>query len=203
MTLENSERWKQLCTLIGTEQDPNRLMQMVGELVEELDKKGRPSASQVRNLNPRAQNPYEVLRGSPFLPKFVASAIRATHAKFGTMQLLDSSQNVLRLVAHHGFERDFVDYFDTVREDSSCSCGSAMGVRSRIVVTDVATDPIFEKTREVMLRANVRACQSTPLVNRAGELMGMVSTHFDENRGLSVAESDAMDELAARFAEGM
>src|SRR4029079_15457470 len=50
----------------------------------------------------------------------------------------------------------------------------------RVVVEDVAQSPTFVGTPalEVMLEAGVRACQSTPLVERQGQILGVLSTHF-------------------------
>ena len=83
-------------------------------------------------------------------------------------------------MAHRGFQRDFLAYFDTVNCDDDCACGSALSQRSRVVVTDVATDPVFGdgESRQVILRANVQSLQSTPLVDSDGTLVGMLSTHF-------------------------
>jgi|SRR5215475_10796837 len=48
----------------------------------------------------------------------------------------------------------------------------------RVVITDVTTDPGFAPHREIALAPGFRAVQSTPLVNRAGHLVGMLSTHY-------------------------
>jgi GAF domain len=195
MTVQNSERWKQLCAQISVEQDTTRLLQMVGELVQELDAKVvRPIPHMARSANPLGSFPH---RASVL--ELLNSAMKATNAPFGTVQFLDESQAVLRIVAHHGFDAEFVHHFETVRTDSSCTCGVALREQMRIVVTDVATDPIYENNREAMLRAKVRAVQSTPLFGPAGKLVGIFSTHYDENRTFSAAELKALDELAAGF----
>lgn len=73
------------------------------------------------------------------------------------MQLFDATNRVLRIVAQHGFEREFLNYFDTVDCKDDCACSVAMSECSRIVVTDVATDPHFSNdSRGVLLRAKVR-----------------------------------------------
>jgi DNA-binding NarL/FixJ family response regulator len=116
-------------------------------------------------------NPYLLLRSSESISEFLASIIDATDADFGNVQLFDSTNQVLRIVAHRGFESEFLDYFDTVSCDDDCLCGAAMNARTRIVVSDVSRHPVYSgDSRGVMLRANVRSVQTTPLIDRSGNL---------------------------------
>ena len=107
---------------------------------------------------------------------------------------------MLRIAAQSGFESEFLSYFDTVSVKERCVCGKAMSGRSRIVVTDVAIDPIFSSdVRGVLLRANVRSVQSTPLIDSSGNFIGMVSTHYGRSGGPSPDVWIRVDELAAGF----
>ena len=124
-------------------------------------------------------NPYLQFGRSGFIPEFLASIIDATDADFGNVQLFDSQNRVLRIVAHHGFEGEFLDYFDIVSVKDDCACSRAMNGRSRIVVTDVSGDPIYsDDSRRVMLGAKVCSLQSTPLIDSWRNFIGMVSTHY-------------------------
>lgn len=150
--------------------------------------------------NPTEDNPYLLFAESALVPEFLASIIDATAADFGNVQLFDSRSRVLRIAAQTGFENEFLSYFDTVSLKERCVCGRAMSARSRIVVTDVAIDPIFSsEVRGVLLRANVRSVQSTPLINSSGNFIGMVSTHYGRSGGPSADVWIRVDELAARF----
>jgi hypothetical protein len=123
-------------------------------------------------------NPNLRFAGNALNSEFLAAVIDATAADFGTVQLFDSTNSVLRIVAQHGFQSEFLNYFDTVSDSKECVCGAAMNGRCRIVVTDVATDPVFsDESRGVLLRANVCSVQSTPLIDPSGKFVGMVSTH--------------------------
>lgn len=107
---------------------------------------------------------------------------------------------VLRIVVQRGFESEFLDYFDTVSCDDGCACGKSMNQRSRMVVADVATDALFSNdSREVLLRANVRSVQSTPLIDSSGNLVGMVSTHNTRPGSLMRYMWKPIDGLAAKF----
>lgn len=145
-------------------------------------------------------NLYLRSAGSAAVSEFLASVIEATAADFGNVQLFDSTNRVLKIVAQRGFEREFLNYFDTVDCKNDCACSVAMNARSRIVVTDVGSDPCFSSdSRGVLLRAKVRSLQSTPLIDSSGELVGMVSTHHSLPGGPMPDVLQHVDNLAASF----
>lgn len=63
-------------------------------------------------------------------------------ADFGNVQLFDSTNRALRIVAQHGFQREFLDYLGVTEEDASV-CGAALTDTSRIVVHEVAADASY------------------------------------------------------------
>ena len=152
------------------------------------------AAEQVEN------NPYLQFRGSPLIADFLASTIEASAADFGNVQLFDATNRSLRIVAHVGFKSEFLNYFDTVSCDHGCACSTAMKGQSRVTVADVATDPRFSNdSRGVLLRAQVRSVQSTPLLGPRGKLIGMVSTYYTRPGGPMPRAWKSVDDLAARF----
>lgn len=133
----------------------------------------------------KLHNPHALLRHDDSIPVLLQSVIHASGADFGDVQLFDSSEDALKIVAQQGFHNEFLDYFAAVRCDSNCSCGAAMSLRARVVVTDVSTDPTFQgASREMLLRANVRSVQSTPLYDRHGNFIGVISTHYASSQAL-------------------
>jgi GAF domain-containing protein len=79
-------------------------------------------------------------------------------------------------MAQCGFGREFMEYFAAVTDDGS-ACGRADQQVAQVVITDVTTDPGFAPHQDIALASGFCAVQSTPLVNRAGHLVGMLSTH--------------------------
>jgi DNA-binding NarL/FixJ family response regulator len=143
--------------------------------------------------------PY-LLRRTLSISEFLESVMDATRADFGNVQLFDPTNRVLRIVAQQGFEAEFLNYFDTVTCDQSYACSTAMSARPRMVVADVASEPLFSSdSRGVLLRANVQSVQSTPLIDSKGRLFGMVSTHYRQRGGPMPHMWKHVDELAARF----
>jgi len=156
--------------------------------------------SRDRKLHLVESNPCLLFASSPWIPQLLESTIEATAADLGNVQLFDSSRQGLRIVAHQGFGSEFLTYFDTVCNGSS-PCGEAMNRRSRVIVADVASDPLFRdnQTRDVMLRAQVRSCQSTPLINSSGDFLGVASTHFVRPRRFSPRVLKDVDDITATF----
>jgi len=95
----------------------------------------------------------------------------------GNVQLADPVSGALRIVAHHGFDEEFLAYFAVVDDDGT-ACGRAAARNAQIVISDVITDRRFEPHRRIAAASGFRAVQSTPLVDKSGQLVGVVSTHY-------------------------
>ena len=114
---------------------------------------------------------------SLLLHDILDAAIEITGAQMGNIQLLEG--DLLRITAQRGFDRPFLEFFDSVHGEQA-ACGTALQRGERVIVDDVRNSPIFAGTPalEVMLAAGARAVQSTPLVSRSGRVLGMFSTHY-------------------------
>ncbi len=114
----------------------------------------------------------------PVLSEIVDAAIAISGADFGNIQALDRASGNLKIAAHRGFPAWWLEYWDTVQKGHG-TCGTALEKQARVLVEDVERDPNFAGTpaREIQLRAGVRSVQSTPLLSRAGEPLGILSTH--------------------------
>jgi PAS domain S-box-containing protein len=128
------------------------------------------------------------------------AAIEITTADMGNIQLLDGG--ALKIVAQRGFEAPFLDFFNGVHEGQA-ACGTAMLSGERVIVEDVANSPIFAGSAalEVMMTANARAVQSTPLISRSGRMLGMFSMHYHVPRRPNEHELRLLDILARQAAD--
>jgi PAS domain S-box-containing protein len=113
------------------------------------------------------------------LDEIVDAATAIAGADMGNIQVLDTRTGRLRIIAQRGFGKSWLDFWNDVPAASG-SCGAALEQRSRVLVEDVSLSPIFVGTDalQVQLEAGVRAVQSTPLLSRSGQLIGMFSTHW-------------------------
>jgi two-component system cell cycle sensor histidine kinase/response regulator CckA len=79
------------------------------------------------------------------------------------------------------------------------SCGTAMFADRRVIVSDIATDPLWESYREVALPFGLRACWSTPIHSSKGQVIGSFAMYYDEPREPTPAELELCD-LATHLA---
>lgn len=111
------------------------------------------------------------------LDRALEGAMALLGADLGNVQIRDSSDGTLTIATSSGFDSEFLEYFAVVADDSS-AYGRAARQRSPTVIVDVCGDPGFEPHREIAAASGFRAVQSTPIVDPAGGLHGVISTHF-------------------------
>lgn len=138
------------------------------------------------------------------LPAALEEALTATieiqQADFGNVQLCNPESNLLEIVAHRGFNSQFLEYFAEVAH-SSAVCGRALQSRSRVVIEDVEIDEQFAPHRHIASASGFRAVQSTPLFSRGGEFLGVISTYFRRPHRPSERELRLTDLYARQAAE--
>ena len=137
---------------------------------------------------------------SRVLDEILAAGIEFTGADMGNIQLMEEGR--LKIAAHRGFETPFLDYFWTV-EAGENSCGIALRSGERVVIEDVASSPVFagKPALAAMLGAGILAVQSTPLVTRGGQIVGMLSTHYRSHRRPADRDLRLLDILARQTAD--
>jgi hypothetical protein len=129
------------------------------------------------------------------------SAIDAVHAIKGNVQLFNPKTGALQIIAHRGFDDDFLRLFENVRADEPSVCGRASQVRCRVMIPDITKDPLFSPYLSVARANGFRAVQSTPIVALDRSVIGMLSTHFAEITRLSKEDEIALDIHTAKIAQ--
>lgn len=136
------------------------------------------------------------------LNEILDAAIFITGADKGKIQLYQSQTGGLTLATQRGFERSFLEFFSDVHDGSASACGSALSRRQQIVVEDVTLSELFSgKSLDLVLAADVRAVQFTPLVSSTRNVLGMISTHFRQPTRLAHRELRFLDLLARLAAD--
>jgi signal transduction histidine kinase len=138
------------------------------------------------------------------LDHVIRAAVDITVAEMGTIQRYDEA-GVLTIAAQGGFERPFLDYFARVDAHTDSACAAAATSRRRLLVEDVISSPIFagSPSLPVMVAAGARAVQSTPLFDRSGRPLGVLSTHFRDVHRFDEAELRWLDLLARHAADAI
>jgi PAS domain S-box-containing protein len=140
---------------------------------------------------------------STLLQIVVKYAIQIAGADKGNLQMLDPEKGSLSIVEYQGFERPFLDFFSSVDAAHPSACGVALARSERVVVEDVENDPIFsgQPSQEILRQAGVRAVQSTPLLTRSGQLIGILSTHWSRPHSPNHHTLQLIDLLARQAAD--
>ena len=132
------------------------------------------------------------------LGQIVEAAADLTGTDRGCVQLVSEDGERLEMFVHRGYGpgSGYIRHF--LHEGSKPACDAARRNHRRIVIEDVATFPALLGTedRRVALAEDVRACQSTPMVSRKGDLVGVLSTQFRGVHRPSEHELKLVDMLA-------
>jgi PAS domain S-box-containing protein len=131
------------------------------------------------------------------------AVVNVMSADMGSIQKFYSEQNELRLLKWRGFHPKSADFWQRVGLDSATSCGMALSAERRIVIPDVEACNFMAATDDLDVSrwSGIRAVQSTPLVSRAGRLLGMISTHWREPHQPAERELRLLDVLARQAAD--
>ncbi|MEU8827155.1 ANTAR domain-containing protein [Streptomyces sp. NPDC048636] len=124
-------------------------------------------------------------------------ALETVDSQMGDLQLIDPARR-LRMEQHHGFDQEFVDFFDVVGDgETPCSLAAE---RARPVMSDVATDRVFsDDARTLILSTGSRTVHSFPMTGGSGRVVGVFSLHVDRTgRVLSAGEERLLTQLAAQ-----
>ncbi|MDE2305635.1 MAG: PAS domain S-box protein [Gammaproteobacteria bacterium] len=126
----------------------------------------------------------------------VDAAIAITQADFGNMRLIEASSSSLSIVAQRNFPDWWIAHWRECGRGRG-SCGTAYENRGRIVVEDVMTSPIFSGADlQAQIKVGVRAVQSTPIISRSGQALGVLSTHHRNPHRPSESELRSLEVLA-------
>ncbi|HEY0962574.1 MAG TPA: ATP-binding protein [Pseudomonadales bacterium] len=143
-----------------------------------------------------AQNP------GALYAQILEAAVTLMKADKGTLQLFDAQSSELRLIAAHGVEPALHEAFMVVTQESGTSCALALQTRERAIIPDFSRGAYSDSRAGIMHRAaGVLAAQTTPLLTRSGELLGMLSTHWSAPWRPDERAMRMMDILARQTAD--
>src|SRR5882724_3888648 len=75
------------------------------------------------------------------------------------------------------------------------SCGTAAFRAEQVIVSDIATDPLWADFRDLALTHSLRACWSTPVFSSEGKVIGTFAMYYREPRSPSPREQDTIKHI--------
>jgi len=110
--------------------------------------------------------------------------------------MLDPDGIHLRHGAAPSLPRSYTDAVDGLAIGPGAgSCGTAAYRAERVVVSDIATDPLWADYRELALAHSLRACWSTPMLASDGRVVGAFAMYYREPRLPRAHEHDMIDRI--------
>jgi PAS domain S-box-containing protein len=68
------------------------------------------------------------------------------------------------------------------------SCGTAVHRRERVIVRDIATDPLWAPYRMLAISHGLAACWSTPIIDTGGRVLGTFAMYYSEPKSPTAAD---------------
>jgi signal transduction histidine kinase len=111
--------------------------------------------------------------------------------------LLDPNSNRLRHAAAPNLPKGYCEAIDGVAIGPSAgSCGTAAYRSEEIVVSDIATDPLWADYRDLALAHGLRSCWSIPIVSLEGKkVLGTFAVYRREPYSPSSEDRDIIDRI--------
>ena len=110
--------------------------------------------------------------------------------------LLDANANCLRHGAAPNLPIAYTAAIDGAAIGPKAgSCGTAAYRAEQVIVSDIATDPLWADYRDLALGHGLRACWSTPILSSAGTVLGTFATYYREPRSPSPQEHNVIDRI--------
>lgn len=128
----------------------------------------------------------ELLTEGRDLSEVLTALVNAAEAQAPAMRcsvlLLDEEQR-LRVVAAPSFPDEYNNAIDGIRIGPSVgSCGTAAYLGKRVIVEDIATDPLWKDFRELGRKFGVGACWSEPILAADGRVVGTLAMYYSHHR---------------------
>jgi len=139
--------------------------------------------------------------------KIVEAATAIMRSDFATIQRFypgRGAKGELRILAHRGFDPHMVAReFEWVPADAPTTCAAALRTNQRVIVSDFEQCHFMagKAALAAHLQIGIRAAQSTPLMSRAGRLVGMITTHWSKPHEPSERDLRLFDVLARQASD--
>lgn len=189
--------WKEVAMDVIGETDRSRF----GELAEELDE-----ALAAREFVLKNPSLFSDITHRIAYEKTMDIAVNLMRSDYASLQMLYPERGTggeLRLLAFRGFDPRAAKFWEWVRADSQSTCGIALRDTQRVVASDIAACDFMADSEDqfVYLQTGIHACQTTPLISRVGNLVGMISTHWRARHQPSENDLSRFDILARQVAD--
>ena len=136
----------------------------------------------------------ELIASDVPLPKILDTLARFVEQRSGKMRcsfLLLDAEDRLRFGAAPSLPESYNTLVDGVAIGPNVgSCGTAAYRKETVIVSDIATDPLWEFCRDLVLSYGFRACWSTPILSAQGTVLGTFAGYYDQPQTATELDQD-------------
>ena len=135
--------------------------------------------------------------------EILEESIALTGADCGNMQMVADDLCSLEMIAHKGYSEAFAKRYRRIPGDQTV-CLKTMEDMARTIEEDMPHSTIFDEDDRRFLQEEGLICvQSTPMLSAAGNLLGILSTHYKSPHKFSERELRNLDLLSRQAADVM
>ena len=110
---------------------------------------------------------------------------------------LDEDGRSVRLLSAPGLPAIYAHAIDGLSIGPKAgSCGTAMFRKETVIVSDIATDPLWEGHRDLALQFGLRACWSIPVLNDQDEVLAAFAVYYTRSKSPTDTEMDIIERAA-------
>lgn len=110
---------------------------------------------------------------------------------------LDEDSQGVRLLSAPGLPASYAQAIDGQPVGPTAgSCGTAMFRKETVIVSDIATDPLWANYRDLTLSFGLRACWSIPVINGKGEVLAAFAVYYTTVKAPTDAEMNTFGRVA-------
>ena len=118
---------------------------------------------------------------------------QSTYGAIASILLFDEHGGCLRHGAAPRLPESYSRAIDGLPIDATAGCCGAAACRRELVVAqDIAADPLWADYRDLALACGLRACWSTPILDRDDRLLGTFASYYREPQRPSAADLQAV-----------
>ena len=185
---------RQLAQAIEHEKDQEALRERERELARELQ-----DQKQLQKISSQLITQQKIETIYTQIVEATATLLRSDCC---SMQMVLPKTGELLLLAQKGFVPGSANGWQRITRKGGTSCAEAFRRGERVIVPDLQRCRFVKENDLILYRkSGIRSVQSTPLFSRAGELVGMISTHWRNVHEPSKRELRLLDVLARQAAD--
>src|SRR6266566_1363385 len=110
--------------------------------------------------------------------------------------LFDPKPNQVRHGAAPGLPIKYTEAIDgLVIGPCAGSCGTAAYRAEQVIVSDIASDPLWANYRALALAHGLQACWSTPILSSAGKVLGTFAIYYREPRSPTPQDHELIEQI--------